>query len=150
MDLFQPDTVLAPQFFATLRRQAPSKRGEWQLIIAVLEDAISCFQKYFLARDNQGRRLFRDACEWIMVSQRPRAASRGNDDLGFTFEYICEVLGLEPDYLRRGLERWREEHLASGIARIQAQPKPLRPRIQAPVPYDLSLAADVPSTAVPA
>lgn len=150
MDLFQPDTILAPQFFATLRRQAPSKRGEWQLIIAVLEDAINCFQKYFLARDNQGRRLFRDAYEWIMVSQRPHAPSRGNDDVGFTFEYICEVLGLEPDYLRGGLERWREQQLARGIAGIQAPPKPPQHRIEAPVAYDLSLAADAPSTAVPA
>lgn len=148
MDLFQPDTVLAPQFFATLRRQGPMKRGEWQLVIAVLEDAISCFQKYFLARDKQGRRLFREADEWIMSSDRHRRPARRNDDCGFTFEYICEVLGLEPDYIRRGLERWRERQLATGIARLQSGSA--IPRSPITVGYDLSLAADAPSTAIPA
>ncbi len=120
MDLFQPDTVLAPQFFATLRRQAPSKKGEWQLLVAILEDAVGCFQKYFLARDNCGRRLYRDAYEWIMV---PQPQTAGDDEFpGFTFEYICDVLGLDPDYLRQGLTRWREERLVFGPARGQAVP----------------------------
>ena len=148
MDLFQPDTVLAPQFFATLRRQAPMKRGEWALVIAVLEDAISCFQKYFLARDKQGRRLFREAHEWIMSTEH-RAVKRRNDDCGFTFEYICEVLGLEPDYLRRGLERWREQQLMNGVAPLQAPATPAS-RAHMPLSYDVPLAADVPSTAIPA
>ncbi len=128
MDLFQPDTVLAPQFFATLRRQAPSKKGEWQLLVAILEDAVDCFQKYFLARDNCGRRLYRDAYEWIMVPQ-PRPTP-GDDFPGFTFEYICDVLGLDPDYLREGLTRWREKQLVFGTARhptvpaLAAAPRP--------------------------
>ncbi len=120
MNLFQPDTVLAPQFFATLRRQGPSKKGEWQLLIAILEDAVNCFQKYFLARDNSGRRLYRDACEWIMEPQ-PRVTA-ADEVPGFTFEYICDVLGLDPDYLRQGLARWRERQLVYGAARLHAVP----------------------------
>lgn len=123
MDIFQPDTVMAPQFFATLRRQAPSKKGEWQLVVAVLEDAVNCYQKYFVARDSHGQRLFREAREWMMVPQS-RAAIDDKDAPGFSFEYICEVVGLDPDYLRRGLERWREAQLAKALARILSHPDP--------------------------
>jgi hypothetical protein len=136
MRLFQPDTVLAPQFFATLRRQGPRKRGEWELVVAVLEDAISCYQKYFLARDNCGRRLFREAYEWMMVSQDARDAD--DDAPAFTFEYICEVLGLDPEYIRHGLERWGEQQLTKGVARIQALHKPSpQPAVELPISYGL-------------
>jgi hypothetical protein len=136
MRLFQPDTVLAPQFFATLRRQAPRKRGEWQLVVAVLEDAVCCYQKYFLAGDNCGQRLFREAYEWLMVSQGTAPA---DDDVpAFTFEYICEVIGLDPDYIRHGLQRWREEQLAKGMARIRALHKPAQsPAAETPASYGL-------------
>jgi hypothetical protein len=142
MRLFQPDTVLAPQFFATLRRQGPRKRGEWQLVVAVLEDAVSCYQKYFLARNGCGQRLFREAYEWLMVNRDTPAA---DDDVPtFTFEYICEVLGLDPDYIRHGLQRWREEQLAKGMARIRAphKPPPLPP-VGPPVTYGLVLPPEV-------
>lgn len=136
MKLFQPDTVLAPQFFATLRRQGPSKRGEWQLVVAVLEDAINCFQKHFLARDNYGQRLFREAYEWMMVS--PGTPPSDDDAPAFTFEYICEVLGLDPDYIRRGLQHWREQQLAKGVACIPALHTPApRPPVEPPVSYRL-------------
>jgi hypothetical protein len=136
MRLFQPDTVLAPQFFGTLRRQAPRKRGEWQLVVAVLEDAVSCYQKYFLARDNCGQRLFREANEWLMVSQGTATADDGVP--AFTFEYICEVLGLEPAYIRHGLQRWRAEQLAKGTAPIRALRQPTQsPAAKTPLSHGL-------------
>ena len=105
---FEPDVVLPVQFFATVRRQAPAKRGECQLMIAVLEDAVHCFQKYALARDRQGRRLFREAEEWMMDDAQRAAAPRG-EELTLSFKYVCDVLGLDPAYLRGGLRRWREQ-----------------------------------------
>lgn len=106
--LFEPDVVLPTQFFGTLRRQAPTKRGECQLLIAVLEDAVHCFQKYLLARDRQGQRLFREAEEWMMVETRPP-----RDEPTLSFEYVCDMLSLDPLYLRGGLQRWRERQLAA-------------------------------------
>jgi hypothetical protein len=143
MGLFQPDTVLAPQFFATLRRQGTSKRGEWQLLIAVLEDAVSCAQKYLLARDSRSRRLYREAYEWIMVGQPQSTVPGGDETARFTFEYICEVLGLDPDYLRQGLERWREAQLAAGIARLRPVAPPSSPRLPSPAPmrYNITIRA---------
>ncbi|MBP1684564.1 MAG: hypothetical protein H6Q33_707 [Deltaproteobacteria bacterium] len=139
MDLFQPDIVLAPQFFATLRRQAPRKKGEWLLIIAVLEDAIACFQKYLFARDPHGQRLFREAWDWIMLPP-PRPTPRDEDAPGFSFEYICDVLGLEPDYLRRGLRNWGDAQLADGLTQFLAGSGAANARVFHPTCFDLPAA----------
>ena len=37
---FELDPLIPSQFFETLRRQAPSSQGEYQLLIAVREDAV--------------------------------------------------------------------------------------------------------------
>jgi hypothetical protein len=94
--LFQPDLVLPTQFFRTLRGRE-AQGGERRLIIAVLEDAINCFQKNLFARDNRSRRLFREAENWVMSADR---------DLPFAFESICEFLSLDAEYIRQGLRRW--------------------------------------------
>ena len=111
-ELFEPDVVLPAQFFATVRRQAPAKRGESQLLIAVLEDAVHCFQKYLLARDREGQRLFREAEAWMMEETRPVG-----DEPTLSFRYVCDMLDLDPLYLRSGLQRWRERHLAGTAIR---------------------------------
>lgn len=119
--MFEPDIMLPSQFFATLARQAPIKRGECQLLIAVLEDAVHCFQKYIFARSRRERRLFDEAETWMMrcdvvlpEDQRP----------ALSFEYICEALGLDPDYLRHGLKRWREHQLTGASAQHPAALSP--------------------------
>jgi hypothetical protein len=110
-DAFEPDVVLPSQFFGRVRRQAPTKRGECQLLVAVLEDAVYCFQKYAFARDRHGQRLFREAEEWMMAETSPP-----KDEPTLSFEYICSVLDLDPLYLRGGLRRWRERQLATRAA----------------------------------
>jgi hypothetical protein len=100
--LFQPDTLLSAQFFETFRRKTPLE-PEKRLMLAVLEDAVACFQKYVHARDNRGKTMFREAEEWIMEK---------NNDWLFSFEMICETLGLNPDYVRQGLMRWKETNLS--------------------------------------
>jgi hypothetical protein len=104
--LFQPDTLMPAQYLDTYRRKThlePEKR----LMLAVLEDAIACFQKYALARDGKGREIFRDAEEWISAEE--------NEWL-FAFDNVCEALGFNPAYVRAGLVRWKQ-------ATLQAQPK---------------------------
>ncbi len=96
--LFQPDTLLTEQYLDTYRRKThlePEKR----LILAVLEDAVSCFQKYVTAQRRKEKALFQEAEEWFMEK---------DSDLFFSFENICESLGLDPDYLRKGLVQWKE------------------------------------------
>jgi len=72
-------------------------------MLAVLEDAITCFQVHFAARDKQKTRLFREAEEWILLQEK--------SDWLFSFDNICETLGLNPGYIREGLLRWRHFRL---------------------------------------
>jgi hypothetical protein len=95
--LFEPDALLPAQFYAAFRG-GTAVRGEKRLMLAVLEDALDCYQKYAFARDGHGRQLFDEANEWI---------TSGNRVWFFSFENICETLGINPEYLRRGLENWR-------------------------------------------
>ena len=81
--LFQPDTLLPAQYFDTVRRKANSE-PEKKLMLAILEDAIDCFQKYIFARDGRGKGIFREAEDWILEE---------NSDRLFSFENIWEVLG---------------------------------------------------------
>jgi hypothetical protein len=68
-------------------------------MLAVLASAIEHFQKHVLSKDEKGRELFQEAEEWFL--------EKDSDQL-FSFEYICETLGLHPDYLRQGLLSWKE------------------------------------------
>ena len=96
--LFQLDTLLPVEYFDTFRRTIPIE-PEKKLMLAVLADALTCFQKYLSARKRKGKNLFREAEEWIFGD---------NDDHLFSFENICEVIGLDPQYVRRLLSRWKE------------------------------------------
>jgi hypothetical protein len=110
--LFEPDILLPEQYFATLVGRGAHKRGECQLLIAILEDAVHCFQKYLFAQTRQERRFFEEAEQWMM---RPDAALGENERPAVSFEYICAVLDLDPDYLRYGLRRWREHQCEGAI-----------------------------------
>lgn len=80
------------------------KRGlleaEEALMLAVLGDAISWYQKYAHARDPKGRARFREVEEWVMKEE---------SEWIFSFNAICEVLGIDPGYLREGLASWKEK-----------------------------------------
>ena len=106
--LFEPDALLPAQFYAAFRGGS-GVRGEKRLMLAVLEDALDCFQKYAAARDGHGQALFEEALAWI-----------GSNDRGwfFSYENICETLEINPEYLRRGLESWR--HGQGGVVRQSA------------------------------
>lgn len=93
-------------------------QAEAGLMIAVLEEAIGCFQKHLLARDKKRQRLFQEAEAWIL---------REEGDRPFSFNHVCDVLGLNAAYLRRLLRRWRDQQLtARGLL-----PYPIVPQIRA-------------------
>jgi hypothetical protein len=98
---FEPDILLAAQYFERFQKKAhldPEKK----LMLAVLEDAIFCFQKYILSREPRGMALFREAEKWILDEE---------NDCIYSFWNSCEVLGLDSHYLRSGLLRWKESKL---------------------------------------
>lgn len=103
--LFQPDILLAAQYYATTKRRNYLE-PERKLMLSVLEDAILCFQNYLLSTNARGRLLFREAEQWIMET---------DGDWLFSFDNICNVLGLDSGYIRNGLMRWRERELAATV-----------------------------------
>ena len=98
--LFEPDVLLPAQYFAAFRREGGLER-ERMLMLAVLEDAIDCYQKYAYARDPRGRQMFDEANEWV---------SSGDRTWLFSFENICDTLEISAEYVRRGLREWRERN----------------------------------------
>jgi hypothetical protein len=116
--LFQQDTLLPAQYLDTFRRKSflePEKR----VMLAVLEDAITCFQKYALARDGRGKALFIDAEAWVLEQ---------NPEWLFSFENICEVLGFSPKYVRQGLLNWKQAKVADRPKAKVYRLHPRRPR----------------------
>ena len=96
--MFEPDTLLPEQFFTLLGRKPI--QGERRLLLAMLEDAVHCFQTYVLAKKPHERRLFQEAEEWI---------DSKDSQWFFSFENICEILGIHPGRLRDALQQWKVE-----------------------------------------
>lgn len=115
--LFQPDTLIPDQFLETFRRLThlqPEKR----LMLAVLEDGVACFQKYAMARDGRGKRIFQETEEWVLEEPSERL---------YCFDNVCETLGFHADYLRQGLMRWKA---AQSENRATARVYPFTPLVE--------------------
>jgi hypothetical protein len=91
--------VLPEQFYSP-PANAYAGRPEAALMRAVLEDAVSCFQREFFAKGRRAQRLAKEAAEWFFAPK--------DTQWPFSFENICTVLGLDAEYIRRGLKRWRQ------------------------------------------
>jgi hypothetical protein len=104
--LFQPDTLIPQEYLETFKRLThlePEKR----LMFAVLEDGVACFMKYVSARDTRGKKYFRETEEWVLEGPSERL---------FSFANLCETLGLNAEYLRHGLLRWKDTALTQQSA----------------------------------
>lgn len=75
----------------------PEIGGERGLMLAVLSDAIACYQHHHAGRTRHARRLFNEARSWLM-SERTDAA--------LSFPFVCEVLGIDTERLRDDLRCW--------------------------------------------
>jgi hypothetical protein len=78
---------------------AATHSGEHRLMVAILGDAVALHVKS-LSGGSVRRRDAREAREWLASSDR---------SLPFSFESICDVLGLDSSYIRRGLRGAREQ-----------------------------------------
>lgn len=119
--LLPPAAVLPEQFYDR-SVGAQSARGEAVLMRAVLEDAVHCFQQQFIKHGPQVRRLATEAEEWLFT-----------DDYRWPFSFvnICAVLGLNAEYVRRGLKRARQSPDARAKGRKQYR-MPRRGRFPSP------------------
>jgi hypothetical protein len=113
---FEPDILTTHQYFKVFREKSHFMPEE-KLMFAVLTDAIECFQKYLGASSRRYRNLFAEAEAWIN-NQDGRAP--------FSFAHVCEVLNINPSYLRLGIMQWRVNN--------ESQKGP-RKRIREPLRY---------------
>ncbi len=96
--LMIPDILTPVQYYDGVHRDNPETQAIKRLMCAVLADAVRRFQTYADAKSRAGRRMFGEAEWWILDR---------NSEGPFTFQAICETLGIEPDRLRDGLHQWR-------------------------------------------
>lgn len=108
-----PAAVLPEQFYGPPRGAAHTC-SEVALMRAVLDDALHCFQKQFVTDGRRTQRLAKEAEAWLFSD---------DDRWPFSFVNVCRALGLEPEYLRRGLKGWRQ-HPPAEPHRKQRRPTP--------------------------
>jgi len=111
--LFAPDIILPEQFFEGVRRDSQAS-GEKALMLAVLEDGIRCFQEHLRNPRSNPRLLSQQAEQWI------RAVDY---EWPFSFQNVCETLGINPESLRGALLNWKAKRLAALEAGTEAQAK---------------------------
>lgn len=99
--LLVPDAITPQQYFEGARNNwemRPVKR----LMLAVLEDGLHCFQTYAGAKRGIKRQIFVETEAWF----NDRRA-----DGPFAFETICHTLGIDPNFMRKGLRNWRRQQI---------------------------------------
>lgn len=130
-DIFLPDTILPSQYYNRQNRN-PEFEPVVGLFRGILEDAIDCVKqkpnlermqelsqphpgltrkeamKYWqeLARLKRAKETYDAAYEWIMLE--------GDLPLAFSFDLVCEGLGIEPAALREWV---RDGHVTGGYIR---------------------------------
>jgi hypothetical protein len=121
-----PDALTPGQYYEGVRADDACARPIKRLMLAVLEDAMRCYQTYTNSRNRAQRRLFVEAEGWLMDR---------NADGPFAFESVCETLGIDPNCLREGLRRWRLQQLGGLNPRRLARRSPVTSmgRISAPL-----------------
>jgi hypothetical protein len=88
---FEPDFLVPVQFFDMTRRRSMLD-GETRLVFAVLEDAVRCYVKTVDSSRRSDREQFDEVQRWFHAEAGIRSP--------FSFEYVCDVLGIEPESLR--------------------------------------------------
>lgn len=96
--LFEPDTLISEKYFKVYRLAKPAE-AEKKLMFAVLVEALQTYQKFAFSKSPRGQTLFHEAETWF---------GKDEPDGVFSFSSICEVFGLNPPFLRRGLLQWVE------------------------------------------
>jgi hypothetical protein len=106
-ELFAQDAVLPEQFYGDTRSKA--LEPERRLMLALLTDAVRCYQSGVDTPSGTRTQVFAEAENWIFHAPLKTP---------FSFEDVCNALEIDPAYLRKGLRRWRDQKLAKGDLRL--------------------------------
>ena len=91
------------------------------LMLAVLKDAIHCFQQDLGYARARARTLARQAERWIRASDWSSP---------FSFDSICDSLGIDPDCMRKALLRTKYDRLVGEQQAEQPADRQMRPRLR--------------------
>ncbi len=103
------EEVLLPEQLHPPIRFQPKHRGHVALLYAILSDAIRCFLEGKGAQTPDCGRAAREAEAWLFIDDK---------EWPFSFVNICEFLGLDPTYVRRGLKGWQSSSTATSASTI--------------------------------
>ena len=90
------EMTLPEQFFRPANQSFAVWTGERRLLLAVLEEAVESFFRYRSAATRRGQRLFNETVEWFWDHDQRWL---------YSFETICQHLGLDAEFIRGGLHR---------------------------------------------
>ena len=92
--LWEPAIILPTQYASvSFQRRAP----EIRLVAAILEDALQCISRNLGTSHGRHRREFVEACRWLFRDDR--------SDWPFTFNNVCDLLGLNGVAVRERVQR---------------------------------------------
>lgn len=92
--------VLLPTQYTDMCRNAQARPPELRLRLAILEDAVRCYQRNVNGTRPRARRIFSETEEWFAADEPEEP---------FSFASICAVLDIDCDFFRAGLRRWRAQ-----------------------------------------
>ena len=90
--------IVRPSQFADLLRNETSRPPEHRLMLAILEDALRCYQRELNSPGRRSQDLFREAEDWF---------ASHDTSWPFSFVTICDTFDLDPEYIRFALRQWR-------------------------------------------
>jgi hypothetical protein len=97
-DELRADAILPAQFYPA-RRSSAEVEPILRLMGGILADAVRSFQRNFGATGRERRQEFREARFWIFQDK---------GDGPFSFEDVCDALGVDPRRLRELIIRWEK------------------------------------------
>jgi hypothetical protein len=97
--MFEPDVLIPGQYRAL---QGKVLSAEPRLLFAVLEEAIHSYKTHIRAMRPRDRQIFREAEEWI---------ESVDTQWFFSFENVCEILGLSADSVRQAMQEWKTTNI---------------------------------------
>ena len=100
----QLQAVLPLQFYGA-RRGTSEVEPLRHLMVAMLVDAVRCFQAKFERRKPGMRQEFAEVRSWIFSDE---------DDGPFSFRTVCDALEIDAEAIREGLIRWAAKRLSGG------------------------------------
>jgi hypothetical protein len=118
-EISELESILPQQFYGARRGTSELKPFQ-RLMVAMMTQAVRCFQNKCEASTPAARKEFAEVRSWIF----------SNTENGvFCFRAVCDALELDPEGLRKSLVKWYKKRLlGSGAAQFRigcCPPSPL-------------------------